>query len=54
MRRFNLICRAPSRWLALACTGALGISAMAQDGSGPALWEVGGVAFGVSQQTHNA
>lgn len=50
--RLNLICRAPGQWLALACTGALSISAMAQGASGPALWEVGGVAFGVSQQAY--
>jgi MipA family protein len=48
----NLICRAPSPWLALACTATLCTSAIAQEASGPALWEVGGVVFGVSQQAY--
>jgi MipA family protein len=52
MRRSNLIPLAASRWLVLACTGALSVNAAAQDGSGPALWEIGGVAFGVSQQAY--
>ena len=52
MNRSSLICRAPSRWLALACTGALSANAIGQDVSQPALWEVGGVAFGVSQQAY--
>ncbi len=52
MRRPNLICRGPTKWLAIAFTGALGTSAWAQDASRPALWEVGGVALGVSQQAY--
>lgn len=52
MHLANLNCRAPSRWLALACAGATSTIAFGQDASGPALWEVGGVAFGVSQQAY--
>jgi MipA family protein len=52
MRCSNLIFRAPRRWLALACIGAISTSVIAQDAAGLALWEVGGVAFGVSQQAY--
>jgi MipA family protein len=48
----NLICKAPRRWLALACTSAISTSVIGQDTSGSALWEVGGLAFGVSQQAY--
>lgn len=52
MRFFKSISIKPSHWFALACTATLGNSAIAQDASGPPLWEIGGVAFGVSQQAY--
>jgi MipA family protein len=52
MQISNLTTSVPRQWLAFACAGALSLSAIAQDASVPALWEVGGVAFGVSQQAY--
>lgn len=52
MRHSDLLCKAPRRWISLACMGAFCVSAVAQDASGPALWEVGGASFAVSQQAY--
>lgn len=52
MRRPLFIRKAPSPWLALVCTGAVSMGATAQEASGPALWEIGGVGLGVSQQAY--
>lgn len=52
MNLANFNCGISSQWLALACTGAISTSVIAQDVSNPPLWEVGGVAFGVSQQAY--
>ena len=52
MRFSKLTSIKPSPWLALACTAALCNSAIAQDASGLPLWEIGGVAIGVSQQAY--
>jgi MipA family protein len=52
MRDFKSMCKLTSRCLMLSSLGALHISAMAQEAPGPALWEVGGVAFGASQQAY--
>ena len=52
MRHPRLNANAASRLLAVACTSVLSINALAQDASGPALWEVGGLAFGLSQQAY--
>lgn len=52
MRHPLFIRQAPSQWLALVCTGAVSMGAAAQEASGPALWEIGGVGLGVSQQAY--
>lgn len=52
MRAFKPMCKLTSCCLVLSSLGALHISAMAQEAPAPALWEVGGVAFGASQQAY--
>jgi len=49
---FDVISKAAGRWLVLSCCASFGHSALAQDASGQTLWEVGGAAFGVSQQAY--
>lgn len=52
MRGFKSICKVTSLGLLGVCMGAFNTSATAQEAPGPALWEVGGVAFGASQQAY--
>ena len=52
MRSQKIHRQASPQTLALVCLALISASATAQDAPGPPLWEVGGVAFGLSQQAY--